>query len=75
MTNLRAGLVSGLIAVLITSATNIAGRLIGLLPDAMDIKYMAELVVNPVPYPTAAFWIGLCCTSSEGCWLASPSCW
>jgi hypothetical protein len=51
---LRTGLVSGLIAVLLTSALNIAGRLIGLLPESLDLKNMALGVTNPA----AAFWIG-----------------
>ena len=59
MTNIRVGLVSGLIAVLITSAINIVCRLIGLLPEQLDMKYMAIVFVNPLTAPITAFWLGL----------------
>jgi hypothetical protein len=59
MTNVRAGLLSGLIAVLVTSAVNIVCRLLSLLPDAMDMKYMAELIIDPAQSPVPAFWFGL----------------
>jgi hypothetical protein len=58
MTHLRAGLVSGLIAVLMTSALNIICRFLGLLPDQLDLKNMV-LVIVPAASPIAAFWIGL----------------
>ena len=51
MTNLRAGLLSGLIAVLVTSAVNLICRLGGVLPDQLDIKYMAELFIDPARLP------------------------
>jgi hypothetical protein len=53
--NLRIGVASGLIAVLVTSALNIVGRALGLLPEQLDLKRMAFFVIEP----TAAFWIGL----------------
>jgi Family of unknown function (DUF6789) len=59
MSKLRVGLVSGLIAVTITSVVNILCRFLGLLPDQLDMKYMAIVFVNPMTAPTTAFWVGL----------------
>ena len=59
MMNLRAGLLSGLIAVLVTSAVNLICRLVGVLPDQLDIKYLAELFIDPARLPATAFWVGL----------------
>jgi len=53
MTNLRAGLLSGLIAVLVTSAVNLICRLVGVLPDQLDIKHLAELFIDPARLPAA----------------------
>ena len=55
MTNFRAGLISGLIAALITSALNLICRLVGLFPDALDMKAIVTFIANP----TTAFWVGL----------------
>ncbi len=57
--NLRAGIIAGLIAVLATTAVNILGRLIGVLPEPLDLKYMSELFIDPASTPTSAFWVGM----------------
>ncbi len=59
MSRIRAGLIAGLIAVLATSALNIVCRLVGLFPDGLDLKYMAEWLINPASAPIQAFAIGL----------------
>lgn len=56
--HLRIGLIAGLIAVLITTAVNIASRVVGLFPEAMDLKNMAEFFVNPARDPPTAFVLG-----------------
>jgi uncharacterized membrane protein len=43
----RIGLAAGLAAVLMTTVLNLIGRAIGLLPEAMDLKHMAEFVADP----------------------------
>ncbi|MEO8392981.1 MAG: DUF6789 family protein [Chloroflexota bacterium] len=57
--NLRAGALSGLIAVTVTSIVNIACRFLGLLPDQLDMKFMAIVFINPLTNPIPAFWVGL----------------
>ena len=57
MTNLRAGLVSGLIAVLVKSAANIVLRLLGVLPDQLDLKNVL-LIVDAGASATSAFFVG-----------------
>ncbi len=56
--HLRIGLIAGLIAVLITTAVNIASRVMGWFPEGMDMKNMAEFFVNPARDPTTAFVLG-----------------
>ncbi|MEO8392982.1 MAG: hypothetical protein ABI700_08310, partial [Chloroflexota bacterium] len=58
MTNLRAGLVSGLIAVLVKSILNIGLRLIGVLPDQLDLKNVL-LAIDPTAPAPIAFVAGL----------------
>jgi len=59
MDRLKTGFLAGLIAVAFTTAVNVAGRLLGWLPEPMDMKYMAEFIIDPVRFPTTAFWLGL----------------
>src|SRR3990172_13402367 len=59
MGHVKIGLIAGLIAVTLTTALNVIGCLVGLLPEPMDMKYMAELFVDPVIYPFASFVLGL----------------
>ena len=56
---IRIGLLSGLIAVVITTLTNVVGRLIGLFPDPIDLKYMAEFMIDPAKAPALAFIAGV----------------
>ena len=59
MSRFNAGWLSGFVAVLVTSAVNLVGRFVGLLPESMDMKYMAELLIDPARNPITAFWVGL----------------
>jgi hypothetical protein len=56
--HLRIGLIAGLIAVLITTAINVASRAVGWFPEGMDLKNMADFFVNPARDPMTAFVIG-----------------
>jgi drug/metabolite transporter (DMT)-like permease len=55
----KIGLFAGLLAVLFTTVVNILGRRVGLLPEPMDMKYMAEFLIDPAQFPAAAFALGI----------------
>src|SRR5689334_20877596 len=57
MRNLRAGLISGLVAMLVKTAANVFLRLIGVLPDQLDLKNVL-LVIDPAASAPTAFWVG-----------------
>jgi len=57
MTNVRAGLVSGLVAVLVKTAANVVFRVIGVLPDELDLKNVL-LLIDPAASATLAFVVG-----------------
>ncbi len=56
---LRIGALSGFIVVLITTIINLTGRFIGLLPEAMDLRFMAGSLIDQKVYPTGALILGI----------------
>ena len=65
MTNLRAGLISGLIAALVKIALNLVFRLLGWLPDQLDLKNVL-LLVDPSASTAFAFVIGFLLNTLSG---------
>jgi hypothetical protein len=59
MERVKIGLFAGLIAVGLTTAANIVARWLGWLPEAMDMKQMAALFVDPAARPALAFGLGV----------------
>lgn len=55
----KIGLIAGLIAVAFTTAVNVISRALGLLPEALDMKYMAEVFIDPARDPASAFVLGV----------------
>jgi hypothetical protein len=59
MDRIRPGLIAGFIGVSISTLTNIVCRVLGLFPEVMDLKYMAEVFVDPTRDPVPAFLLGI----------------
>jgi hypothetical protein len=59
MERIRIGLSAGFAGVVISTLTNILCRAIGLFPEAMDLKYMAEVFIDPARDPATAFAAGI----------------
>jgi hypothetical protein len=59
MEHIRPGLIAGFIGVAISTLTNVICRVLGLFPEAMDLKYMAEVFIDPVHDPIPAFLLGI----------------
>ena len=59
MERIRPGLIAGFIGVSISTLTNVVCRVLGLFPEAMDLKYMAEVFVDPARDPVPAFLLGI----------------
>jgi hypothetical protein len=59
MERIRIGLIAGFAGVVISTLTNILCRAIGLFPEAMDLKYMAEVFIDPARDPATAFAAGI----------------
>ena len=59
MNRIRIGLSAGFITVAITTVLNLATRALGVLPEAMDLKYMAEFMIDPLQRPAAALALGI----------------
>ena len=59
MERIRPGLIAGFIGVSISTLTNIICRVLGLFPEAMDLKYMAEVIIDPARDPVPAFLLGI----------------
>jgi hypothetical protein len=59
MERIRPGLIAGFIGVSISTMTNVICRVLGLFPEAMDLKYMAEVFVDPARDPVPAFLLGI----------------
>lgn len=59
MDRIRPGLLAGFIGVAISTLTNVLFRTIGLFPEVMDLKYMAEVFIDPAREPIPAFLLGI----------------
>ena len=59
MNRIRPGLLAGFIGVAISTLTNVFLRAVGLFPEVMDLKYMAEVVIDPAREPIPAFLLGI----------------
>jgi hypothetical protein len=58
MRRILTGLRAGLIAAIITTIINLAGRAAGVLSEAMDLKLMAEFAIDPAAHPAGALALG-----------------
>lgn len=56
---LRIGALTGFIVVLFTTIINLAGRFVGLLPETMDLRDMAEFFIDQDIHPIGALILGI----------------
>jgi Family of unknown function (DUF6789) len=59
MYRIRIGLMAGLIAVVTTTLVNLLSRAIGLLPESMDLRHLAEFLLDTLDNPAGALILGI----------------
>ncbi len=58
MHRMKTGLIAGLITAVMTTGLNLISRAIGLLPESMDLRHLAEWLIDPFRHPAGALILG-----------------